>query len=179
MNWFKGYLDPSLVHPQYWYLAVKTPTCLNWIACSLDKATASSSKLLREVGRSEEKECFAQCRELCIIFSKKKRWHMKEKPSLKYKVLTVPGKSTALTVCETSPPDKASSCSLCKAGPSTEEPHAAEGCGGGRKCTRGHNSKDSWQRSCRCLRNDTDVWRSKWGCGMFWRCCRTEGWTSS
>ncbi len=110
---------------------------------------------------------------------KKSPGNLKCLPDLIYKIITVTEESTALIVCETSPPEKVSSCSLCKAGPSTEEPRAAEGCGGGRKCTRGHSSKGSWGRPCRCLRNDTDVWRSRWGCDTFWRCCRTEGWTGS
>lgn len=86
---------------------------------------------------------------------------------------------TALSVCETSPPDVVSSSSLCRADPSRVELRAAEGCGVGRRCRWGHNSKGSWERSCRCLRNDTDVWRSRWGCGMSGRCCQTEGWTGS
>ena len=153
------------------------------------KSTAPSSEFIGEVGHSLEQERFALWRELCgIFFSKRKpccyikdsSGILKSLPDLKYKSLTVTGGgSTALIVCETSPPDRASSCSLCKAGPSTEEPHAAEGCGGGRTCTTDRNSKDSWGRSCRCLRNDTDVWRSRWGCDEFWRCCQSEGWTSS
>lgn len=116
-------------------------------------------------------------------FSIKKPCYMKEilghSPVFGMSKKTVRGESTALIVCETSPPDGASSCSLCKAGPSTEEPRVAEGCGVGRTCTRGHNSKDSWRRSCRHLRNGTDAWRSTWGCDMSWRCFRTAGWTSS
>lgn len=89
------------------------------------------------------------------------------------------GGGTALNVCETSPPDAVSSSSLCRADPSRAELRAAEGCGVGRRCRWGHNSKGSWQSSCRRLRNGTDAWRSRWGCGRSGRCCQTEGWTGS
>lgn len=100
-------------------------------------------------------------------------------PYLKCKVLPSHWGKTSLNECGTSPPDAVSSSSLCRADPSRVELRAAEGCGVGRRCRWGHNSKGSWQSSCRCLRNDTDVWRSRWGCDMSGRCCQTEGWTGS
>ena len=44
-----------------------------------------------------------------------------------------------LSEYEPSPPRKGSSCSPCRAGPSTGGPRAAGGYGGGRRCTRGHS----------------------------------------